>query len=152
MRDADPFQLRMPGVPVRPAARFPMTGSEAPMQTANSLPPNFLDSAPARGPGRATLLSLSRAAKSAIAAIQLRWEPPRRDRVDLACLGSGGRCVEADGRFPATIATFLQPKREGSMPTAKIHIHEGRYDESRLAKLGEAIQSALEAVLKISAR
>lgn len=35
------------------------------------------------------------------------------------------------------------------MPTAKIHIHEGRYDESRLAKLGEAIQSALEAVLKI---
>ena len=35
------------------------------------------------------------------------------------------------------------------MPTAKIHIHEGRYDELRLAKLGEAIQSALEAVLKI---
>ena len=35
------------------------------------------------------------------------------------------------------------------MPTAKIHVHEARYDESRLAKLGEAIQSALEAVLKI---
>jgi hypothetical protein len=35
------------------------------------------------------------------------------------------------------------------MPTAKIHVHEGRYDEPRLAKLGEAIQSALEAVLKI---
>jgi 4-oxalocrotonate tautomerase len=35
------------------------------------------------------------------------------------------------------------------MPTAKIHVHEGRYDEPRLVKLGEAIQSALEAVLKI---
>ena len=34
------------------------------------------------------------------------------------------------------------------MPIAKIHVHEGRYDEQRLAKLGEAIQSALEAVLK----
>jgi phenylpyruvate tautomerase PptA (4-oxalocrotonate tautomerase family) len=35
------------------------------------------------------------------------------------------------------------------MPTAKIHVHEGRYDEQRLAKLSEAIQAALEAVLKI---
>ena len=57
MRDADPFQLRMPGVPVQPSARFPMSGSEAPMQTANSLPQDFLDPAPARGPGRATLLT-----------------------------------------------------------------------------------------------
>ena len=35
------------------------------------------------------------------------------------------------------------------MPTAKIHVHEGRYDEQRLAKLGEAIQAALEAVLNV---
>jgi phenylpyruvate tautomerase PptA (4-oxalocrotonate tautomerase family) len=35
------------------------------------------------------------------------------------------------------------------MPTAQIHVHEGRYDEQRLAKLGEAIQAALEAVLKV---
>ena len=33
------------------------------------------------------------------------------------------------------------------MPTSKIHVHEGRYDEPRLAKLGEVIQSALEAGL-----
>jgi phenylpyruvate tautomerase PptA (4-oxalocrotonate tautomerase family) len=36
-----------------------------------------------------------------------------------------------------------------TMPTAKIHVHEGSYDDQRLAKLGEAIQGALEAVLKI---
>ena len=35
------------------------------------------------------------------------------------------------------------------MPTAKIHVHEGRYDEQRLAKLGHAIQGALESVLTI---
>ena len=35
------------------------------------------------------------------------------------------------------------------MPTAKIHVHDGRYDEERLAKLGEAIQAALEAVLNV---
>jgi phenylpyruvate tautomerase PptA (4-oxalocrotonate tautomerase family) len=35
------------------------------------------------------------------------------------------------------------------MPTAEIHVHEGRYDEQRLAKLGEAIQGALEAVINI---
>ena len=35
------------------------------------------------------------------------------------------------------------------MPTAEIHVHEGRYDEQRLTALGEAIQSALEAVLKV---
>lgn len=35
------------------------------------------------------------------------------------------------------------------MPLAEIHVHEGRYDERRLAKLGEAIQSALEAVLNV---
>ena len=35
------------------------------------------------------------------------------------------------------------------MPTAKIHVHEGRYDQQRLAKLGEAIQAALEAVLNV---
>jgi hypothetical protein len=35
------------------------------------------------------------------------------------------------------------------MPTAKIHVHEGRYDEQRLAQLSEAIQAALEAVLKV---
>jgi hypothetical protein len=31
------------------------------------------------------------------------------------------------------------------MPTAKIHVHEHRYDEQRLAKLGDAIQGALQA-------
>ncbi len=35
------------------------------------------------------------------------------------------------------------------MPTAKIHVHEHRYDEQRLARLGDAIQAALEAVLKV---
>jgi 4-oxalocrotonate tautomerase len=35
------------------------------------------------------------------------------------------------------------------MPTARIHVHEGRYDEQRLARLGEAVQGALEAVLKV---
>ena len=35
------------------------------------------------------------------------------------------------------------------MPTAEIYVHEGRYDEQRLAALGEAIQSALEAVLEV---
>jgi len=35
------------------------------------------------------------------------------------------------------------------MPTAKIHVHEGRYDADRLARLGDAIQGALEEVLKI---
>ncbi len=29
------------------------------------------------------------------------------------------------------------------MPLAEIHVHEGRYDEQRLATLGEAIQGAL---------
>jgi phenylpyruvate tautomerase PptA (4-oxalocrotonate tautomerase family) len=38
---------------------------------------------------------------------------------------------------------------EEPMPTAKIHIHEGRYSDERLAKLGDAIQAALENVLKI---
>ena len=35
------------------------------------------------------------------------------------------------------------------MPIAKIYVHEGRYDEARLAKLGHAIQAALEEVLGI---
>jgi hypothetical protein len=35
------------------------------------------------------------------------------------------------------------------MPVAKIYVHEGRWDERRLANLGQAIQGALESVLKI---
>lgn len=35
------------------------------------------------------------------------------------------------------------------MPTAEIHIHEGRYDAERCAKLGQAIQDALETVMNI---
>ena len=35
------------------------------------------------------------------------------------------------------------------MPLAKIYVHEGHYDEARLSKLGNAIQAALEEVLKI---
>ena len=35
------------------------------------------------------------------------------------------------------------------MSVAKIHVHEGRYDEQRLANLGQAIQGALESALKI---
>jgi hypothetical protein len=35
------------------------------------------------------------------------------------------------------------------MPVAKIYVHEGRYDEQRLVRLGDAIQGALESVLKI---
>lgn len=35
------------------------------------------------------------------------------------------------------------------MPTAKIHVHQGSYAEQELAKIGEAIQGALENVLRI---
>jgi Tautomerase enzyme len=35
------------------------------------------------------------------------------------------------------------------MPLAKIYVHEGRYDETRLTKLGDAIQTALEEILGI---
>jgi Tautomerase enzyme len=35
------------------------------------------------------------------------------------------------------------------MPLAKIYVHEGRYDEAHLIKLGNAIQAALEEVLTI---
>jgi hypothetical protein len=35
------------------------------------------------------------------------------------------------------------------MPLAKIHVLEGQYDESRLGKLSQAVQSALIAVLEI---
>jgi hypothetical protein len=35
------------------------------------------------------------------------------------------------------------------MPLAKIYVHEGRYDEARLIKLGNAIQAALEETLGI---
>ena len=35
------------------------------------------------------------------------------------------------------------------MPTAKIHVHEGRYDTERLTKLGDAIQASLEATLNV---
>ena len=35
------------------------------------------------------------------------------------------------------------------MPLAKIYVHEGRYDEPRLIKLGDAIQTALEETLGI---
>jgi hypothetical protein len=52
MRDADPFQLRAPGVPARGAALPTVGGSEAPMQTANSLPRGFLESMPAQSPDR----------------------------------------------------------------------------------------------------
>lgn len=39
--------------------------------------------------------------------------------------------------------------RRWPVPTAKIHVHEGRYDEARLARLGDAIQASLEAILNI---
>lgn len=35
------------------------------------------------------------------------------------------------------------------MPIAKIYVHEGRYDEARLIKLGNAIQAVLEETLGI---
>ncbi len=35
------------------------------------------------------------------------------------------------------------------MPVAKIHVHDGAYEEGELARIGEAIQGALEAVLKV---
>ncbi len=35
------------------------------------------------------------------------------------------------------------------MPIAKIYVHEGRYDEARLTKLGQAVQAALEETLGI---
>jgi phenylpyruvate tautomerase PptA (4-oxalocrotonate tautomerase family) len=35
------------------------------------------------------------------------------------------------------------------MPVVKIYVHEGRYDEAGLAKLGYAVQAALEDVLEI---
>jgi hypothetical protein len=39
-------------------------------------------------------------------------------------------------------------RRETHQPTAKIHVHENQYDGQRPARLGDAIQGALEAVLK----
>jgi hypothetical protein len=35
------------------------------------------------------------------------------------------------------------------MPIAKIYVHEGRYDDASLTKLGHAVQAALEEVLGI---
>lgn len=35
------------------------------------------------------------------------------------------------------------------MPTAKIHVHAGRYNNEKLESLGKAIQGALEDILKI---
>jgi phenylpyruvate tautomerase PptA (4-oxalocrotonate tautomerase family) len=35
------------------------------------------------------------------------------------------------------------------MPTAKIHVTEGKYDEYRLVQIGNAVQAALEAVLEV---
>ena len=35
------------------------------------------------------------------------------------------------------------------MPVAKFHVHHGQYDQQRLERLGNAVQGALEAVLKI---
>jgi Tautomerase enzyme len=35
------------------------------------------------------------------------------------------------------------------MPTVKIHVTEGHYDDHRLAQVGNAVQGALEAILKI---
>src|ERR1700677_3106512 len=35
------------------------------------------------------------------------------------------------------------------MPIVKIYVHQGRYDEAALAKLGNAVQAALEDVLEI---
>lgn len=35
------------------------------------------------------------------------------------------------------------------MPLAKIHVHEGRYDERRLTYLSKAVQQALMSILKI---
>jgi Tautomerase enzyme len=40
-------------------------------------------------------------------------------------------------------------KEIDAMPLAKIYVHEGRYDEARLIKLGDAIQTALEETLGI---
>ena len=35
------------------------------------------------------------------------------------------------------------------MPIAKIHVHEGRYDEARLSNVSKAVQDALISILKI---
>src|SRR4030081_2325454 len=35
------------------------------------------------------------------------------------------------------------------MPLAKIHVHEGRYDEPRLSNVSKAVQDALISILKI---
>ena len=35
------------------------------------------------------------------------------------------------------------------MPTAKIHVTEGKYDDHRLLQIGNAVQAALEAVLEV---
>jgi hypothetical protein len=38
---------------------------------------------------------------------------------------------------------------ERLMPTAKIHVTEGKYDDHRLLQVGNAVQAALEAVLEV---
>src|SRR6266446_1833983 len=35
------------------------------------------------------------------------------------------------------------------MPLAKIHVHEGRYDEARLSNVSKAVQDALISILKV---
>ena len=35
------------------------------------------------------------------------------------------------------------------MPIAKIHVHEGRYDEPRLSNVSKAVQDALISILKV---
>ena len=35
------------------------------------------------------------------------------------------------------------------MPIAKIHVHEGRYDEARLSNVSKAVQDALISILKV---
>jgi phenylpyruvate tautomerase PptA (4-oxalocrotonate tautomerase family) len=42
-----------------------------------------------------------------------------------------------------------QEKRSPAMPLAKIHVVEGRYDESRIAKVSGAIQAALMNTLRV---
>src|SRR5690348_17413188 len=48
------------------------------------------------------------------------------------------RCIESAG-----------VKRRRVMPLAKIHVLEGRYDQSRIAKISSAIQSALINTLRV---
>src|SRR5205823_5638464 len=51
--------------------------------------------------------------------------------------------------WPSKHCTETSRQRSSSMPLAKIHVVEGRYDEARIAKVSGAVQAALMNILRV---